>query len=237
MEVKNKHKETSAVVVRYHPGRRSRRLHSRYIGMFLPFDRHFKLKLDQAFKHTKLTASVVSEVRPGRPASAPILQFTLPSENDAPIHDIEIFLGKPGEIVTLIIEAKTTINKQAQRPDISVILVDWDSVNSMTDFSEFDVQAPEEPISGMRFYEYAETAQTLLNDVVTGYTRLAFRERKKKDPDQDLLAALDSDKMLALTLLRQSDLFKSIDQLIEIIEDYTPIVRSLNDSSSTLAAS
>ncbi|MBS1663715.1 MAG: hypothetical protein JST68_21910 [Bacteroidetes bacterium] len=239
MEVKTQRQKAPAVVVSYRLARPYYRVPSRYLGMFLPADRQFKLKVDLVLKDAGFGIYFISDIRPGFRTSGSIFQFVLPSEGDKPIHDVEIFLDKPGQIVALIIEAKQAPTKRAQHEDLSVWLEDWDSLNAFHDFPIEENEKLEESNSGLRLYEYTETAHTLLNDVIAGYTRLAFRERKKEIPNTDFLAELDANKMLALDLLRQPETFSSIERLLEVIEDYTPIARTLFDSSSSssLAAS
>ena len=237
MAVKNR-EQNPAIVVRYRPSPRARRVPYRYVTMVLPADRQIKLKFEALVQHIffQMAYSITPE-RPGHTAS--VWQFVLPSEEAKPIHDMEVVLEKEGQITKLIMEAKDAPNKRAQQDDLSVSFTyDWEL---LTDFGDFDIKAtgePAEAVSGLRFYEYTETANALLNDVVAGYTRLAFHERKKSQPDPIFLDELESTKRLALTLLRQPQSFFSMDRLQEVIEDYTPIVRSLFEhNSASLAAS
>ncbi len=238
MAVKQK-KEKPAIVVRYRPTRKAIRVSSRYVPIFLPVERQYNLMLETITQQMKgVIVRSINLMRPGRPSS--VWQFVINSEEAQPIHDMEVVLEKEGQITKLIMEAKGAPDKRARQDDLSVLFTyDWEL---LTDLGDFDLKAtgePDGPTSGLRFYEYTETANALLNDVVAGYTRLAFQERKKSQPEPGLLEELEINKKLALTLLRQPQSFFSIDRLQEVIEDYTPIVRSLfeHNSASSLAAS
>lgn len=237
MTVKETNKKKPAVVVHYRPTQKYYR--SRYPGLFLPPDRQIKFKLASlVLENSGFTVSSVYRMQPGHPPSITLVLFILTSEEDQPIHDVEIVLDKPGQLLMLIGEAKQSPNRRAQNDDLSVSVTDdWESLNAFYDFAFEDTEASREPVSGLLFYEYTETAQALLNDAIAGYTRLSFQERKKHQPDAALLDELEKNKKIALSLLRQPQTFSSIDRLQEVIEDYTPIVRSLLTYTSPLPTS
>lgn len=233
-------KKEPAVVIRYRPSRRYSESRPRYAGVFLSADQLFKLKFELMIRNVFVNVALISPLLSRHGLRAPIFQFVLSSPASDHIHDLEVVLNKPGQIRFLIMQAKTAPTKKAHQDDLSVSIEDWEALDPFADFSaEAEAETSSEPISGHLFFEYTELAHTLLNDVIAGYTRLAFRERKKENPDAEFLAELEVNKALALTLRRQSKTFSSLDHLREVVDDYTPIARALYDSTSSshLAAS
>lgn len=239
MAIQALNEKNPAVVVRYRLTKPSYSVSLRYPGMFLPADQRFRFKAELGLKGWARTGSFISHFRIGNhPVPSPVFQIILTSSETDHIQDLEQLLGKPGQIVSLVLQAKFAPSGRAQQDDLTVSLEDWEAVDDFGDFSaEAEAEVPDEPISGQRFYEYTEMAHALLNDVVAGYTRLAFRERKKGNQDTEFLTELEVNKTLALTLLRQSKTFSSLDQLREVIDNYTPIVRALYNPSTSLAVS
>ncbi len=222
-------KKGPAIVVRYRLPVKSAGV--RYFPrVFLSSDRQFKFRLALAFKNADLAVELISPLI-SHFSKSPIFKFTLSATETKQIQDVEAFLDKPGRVVYLIGEAKRAKNKKAHENELSVSLED---LEAMEDFADFSPEGEsEELVSGMKFYEYTETAHALLNDVVAGYTRLAFKEKKKELPDTGFLAELEANKILALNLLRQSKTFASLDEMSEVITEYTPIVRALYDRNSS----
>jgi hypothetical protein len=228
-----------AIVVRYRLRRRTRVVPSRYFGMFLSADQQFKFKAAMGLKNWKHTGTFISPVGLGSQAvQTPIFKIVLSSSETDHIQDLEQLLDKPGQITSLVMQAKFAPTGSAKQDDLTVSLETSSSVNEFDAFpAEIDTVVYPATVSGHRFYEYTETAHSLLNSVVAGYTRLAFREGKKESPDTELLAEIEANRALALSLLGQAKTFSSFDQLEEVIDNFTPIARALYNSSTSLAES
>jgi hypothetical protein len=223
----------SAVIVRYKlPLRRVEWAHR---SLFLSYRQLFKFKtaivLDPDFFDIAHVAPISGSAR----HKADFLVFVLHSFTHDQIRQVETLLDKPGRITHLLQEATTGLSRKVTENDLSVEIEDQEP------FAEFSDDEPQEeaPASAMKFYEYTEKVHALLNEAVAGYTRLEMKETKKEKPDTDLLAEIDSNRALAINLLRKFKTFSSLERMSEIVDEYTPIVKALYQYSGPqpLAAS
>lgn len=221
MPVKELKKEKSAVTVRYRMPALQMSFH--YHAYLLSTEKFLRFKTRIAFDKEDLDMAVISPI--GTSFSRPlIMQFILYAFTDDQIQQVEFVLDKPGRIKQLLSQAYAARNKMAHDYDLSVTLGVKGAVDDFADFS-----AEVEPVSGLKMYEFTEKAHTLLNEAVAGYSRLSLKEKKKPSPDTTFLTQIDANKSLALGLLRQSKTFSSLDELMEIVAEYTPIVKNLYD--------
>jgi hypothetical protein len=224
MIAKEPTKKNDTVVVRYKiPQKRQVDLFS-YSSFFLSNTQIFKFKTELLLNFDYLDVSHIIPVSNSSRPKANLIVFVFHSNFHALIHEVEDLLGKHGRIEPLLAKAKIAENRKAVEDDISVELENGESADV---FSEVELE--EEQVSGMRFYEYNEKAHSLLNKVIAGYSRLALSERKKETPDAQFLKEIDENKSLATNLLRKSKTFSSLDQMNEVITQYTPIARVLYD--------
>ena len=86
-----------------------------------------------------------------------------------------------------------------------------------------------EDVSGMKFYELTELSTSILNDIVSAYTRLEFKEEREHIPNRDLIREYDVKRSEVFRELCKSDNFKSIDSMNSIIETYLPLHKQLHN--------
>jgi 8-oxo-dGTP pyrophosphatase MutT (NUDIX family) len=79
----------------------------------------------------------------------------------------------------------------------------------------------------LHFHEQLELAYALLNDAIASCTRLAFRERKKPQPDEQFIKDMEANKAKALKLLYGDGTFASLQRMRQVIDEYGPFVRAL----------
>src|SRR5579863_2870765 len=215
------------VVVRFKFSPRSQ---DRYIQrVFLPYERMVMVKLQLAVRTKYIRAAIISPINLHGSSQRKMVQFVLPFAEKNRLNEIESLFDIKGRINTLVNEAIRSRTFRAHDEDLSVAIEDMENVEDFV-VDEVEEQAT---ISGMTFYEYTEKAHALLSQVIAGYSRLELQERKKEHPDAHFLEELQNNQAVAFNLLRKADTFSSIDQMSELISDYTPIVRALYEDPST----
>lgn len=193
-----------------------------YSYFFLPLEQElkFKILLNRHFAESKIR--IVESVTPGDRFADKVFEVWFTAHFEDHIKDIESLFNAQGRIEKMWTALQTKAVQRIQDKDLLVAL---ENISDLDYF--YGIPIEEEKVSSIKFFEYSEKTHSLLNEAVTGYTRLVFREKKKKNPDELLLEKLRAAKELAMNLLRKSDTFSSLDKMINVVAQYTPIVKAL----------
>jgi len=217
MSVKELIKKDATLVVRYELPRRRQR-NEPYASIFLSDDKINELNIGVLHN---LELQRIYPAHSKKREEPEIYVIFLDATDMTGIQVLETVIGKPGIIVGLMTKARTALGRKAKKDAVTVEL------GSVTERKK-----EKGKVNGMKFYELTETAHSLLSDVVAGYARLAYREKKKAKLGVRLLKKIEANRLLAMSLLRKSSTFSSLDQMEEVIAAYTPIAKELYNYSA-----